>query len=49
MLSILAHDRVTRLPFSMGSVVTILDGAECLQCVGEEAARVSVMAAEAQQ
>ena len=31
MLSILAHDRVTRLPFSMGSVVTILDGTECLQ------------------
>ena len=34
MLSILDHDRVTRLPFSMGSVVTILDGTECLQCVG---------------
>ena len=49
LLSILAHDRVTGLPFSMGSVVTILVGTECLQCVGEEAARVSVMAAEAQQ
>ena len=34
MLSILAHDRVTRLPFSMGSVVTKLDGTKCLQGVG---------------